>query len=120
MVISASSVHSPFSLIRNTEFDVRFEEAAVVEGAHVISARLVVEGDDPESLENWLAVGLGSPDSFDFQDQPIQFELGFFRLHQHERFPWSTQQASLSHPFARQETELLHRRSLRVQVRCSR
>src|SRR5436190_15046744 len=75
------------------EFDVRFEEAAVVEGAHVISARLVVEGDDPESLENWLAVGLGSPDSFDFQDQPIQFELGFFRLHQHERFPWSTQQA---------------------------
>ena len=63
------------------EFDVRFEEAAIVECAHVMCAHLVVEGDNPKSLENGLVVGLGSPDSLDFQDQSIQLELGFLRLH---------------------------------------
>src|SRR5215467_462512 len=50
------------------------QKAPVVERAHMIHARLIVEGDDPEGLENGFVVGLGSPNPLDFQNQPVQLE----------------------------------------------
>src|SRR5262249_34826086 len=102
------------------ELDVRLEKAAIVEGAHVISSRLIVEGDNPERLENGLVVRPGSSDPLNFQNQPIQLELSLFSLRQNERLARATLHTSVSGPFADQKRQLPHRRSLRVQIRRSR
>src|SRR5260370_20172172 len=90
-VISVSSVQSPFSVIRNTEWvpncpnakphvmpwplskSVRSVSRKLPSlNAHPIDPTLVVIGDDPEGLESEFAIRAASPDSFDQKHQPVE------------------------------------------------
>jgi hypothetical protein len=108
-----------YSLIMVQEFHVAFEKAAIIEGTHVISCIFVIEGDHPEGLQNSAPVRFCPPNSFDDQYQAIEPILCFFTLMQIQRFTGTAHQTGLPIPFPDQKFQLLHRSTLRVEVRNS-
>ena len=93
-----------------------FEKTAVVESAHAIGGGFVVVGDNSESLEDGVAGGFCAADSFDDQDEAVEFVLRFFGLEQFDYFGGAAPEEGFAGPFANKKVQLFHGSALGFEV----
>src|SRR5262249_22788650 len=96
--------------------DVSLQEAAIVEGAHVVAAAFVVPGDYAQGLEPGPAAG-PAPDPLDEQQQAIELIPGLFRLGHLHALARRAQHPRVAGPRPDQKFQLLHGGPLRLYVR---